>query len=138
MNAYITKYVKLTPAERSEAAVGPPVVKLLQSDPAREVSVFGAVWIKERPRKYVKLVQDIERFERGGAFRVTRRISDPPQLADFAALGFSQEDLESLRTCRVGDCEIKLGRKRAAARFAQAVDWTKPNAAAAAERSPSN
>jgi hypothetical protein len=61
-------------------------VKLLPSDPAREVSVFGAVWIKGSPRDYVKLVQDIENFERGGPFRVTKRISSPPQLSDFAAL----------------------------------------------------
>ena len=39
LNAYITKYVQLTPAERSKMTSGAPVVKLMPSDPAREVAV---------------------------------------------------------------------------------------------------
>jgi hypothetical protein len=132
LNAYLAKYVQLTPAQRNLMLSGAPVVKLLPSDPAREVSVFGAVWIKGAPRDYVKLVQDIEQFERGGPFRVTKRISDPPQAADFAALTLPREDLESLRTCRVGDCEIKLA-ESALLRVRRSVDWSTPNAAAAAE-----
>ena len=133
MDAYITKTVQLTPAERSQLLGGSPVVKLLQSDPAREVAAFGAVWIDGAPGDYVRLVRDIEQFERGGSFLVTKRISEPPQLADFSALKLSQPDLESLRDCRVGDCEIKLG-EPALLRLRQSVDWSKPNAATAAEQ----
>jgi hypothetical protein len=61
------------------------VTKLLDADPTKEVSVFGAVWIDSPAVGYVRLVKDIEQFERGGAFRVTKRIGDPPRLADFAA-----------------------------------------------------
>ena len=132
LNAYITKYVQLTPAERSRMTSGAPVVKLLPSDPAREVAVFGAVWIKGSPREYVKLVKDIEQFERGGPFRVTKRISDPPVPSDFAALKLPEDDLKALRNCRVGDCEIKLA-ESALLRVRQSVDWSKPNAPAAAE-----
>ena len=132
LNAYISKYVQLTPAERSRMTSGAPVVKLLPSDPAREVAVFGAVWIKGSSREYVKLVKDIEQFERGGPFRVTKRISEPPVASDFAALKLPEDDLKSLRTCRVGDCEIKLA-ESALLRLRQSVDWSKPNAAAAAE-----
>jgi len=132
LNAYIAKYVQLTAAQRSQMLAGAPVVKLLPSDPAREVSVFGAVWIKGSPRDYVTLVRDIEQFERGGPFRVTRRISSPPQLSDFAALKLPKEDLESLRSCRVGDCEIKLA-ESALLRVRKSVDWSKPDAAASAE-----
>ena len=122
LNAYITKYVQLQPAERSKLLDGFPVVKLLPSDPAREVAVFGAVWIKGSPREYVRLVKDIEQFERGGPFRVTKRISDPPAPSDFAALKLPEDDLKSLRTCRVGDCEIKLA-ESAVVRVRQSVDW---------------
>ena len=133
MDAYITKNVQLTPAERTRLLGGAPVVKLLKSDPASEVAAFGAVWINGSPADYVRLVRDIEQFEHGGAFLVTKRISDPPQLADFAALKFSPQDLESLRTCRAGKCEIKLG-EAALQRMRESVDWSKPNAAAAAEQ----
>ena len=133
LDAYITKNVKLTPAERTRLLEGAPVVKLLESSPASEVAAFGGVWINGSPADYVRLVRDIEQFERGGAFLVTKRISDPPQLADFSALKFSQQDLESLRTCRAGKCEIKLG-ESALQRIRESVDWSKPDAAAAVER----
>lgn len=133
LDAYITKDVQLTPAERGKMLGGAPVVKLLQSDLAREVAAFGAVWINGAPGDYVRLVRDIEQFERGGNFVVTKRISDPPQLADFSALKLPKEDLESLRNCRVGDCEIKLG-ESALQRLRQSVDWSKPDAASAAEQ----
>jgi len=133
MDAYITKNVQLTAAERSQLLGGAPVVKLLKSDPASEVAAFGAVWISGSPGDYVRLVRDIEQFERGGAFLVTKRISDPPQLDDFSALKFSPQDLESLRTCRSGDCEIKLG-ESALRRIRGSVDWSKPDAAKAVER----
>jgi hypothetical protein len=132
LNAYVTKYVQLTPAERTRLFEGAPVVKLLPSDPAREVAVFGAVWINGAPGEYVRLVRDIEQFERGGAFLMTKRISDPPQLTDFSALTLPQEDLKALRTCRVGDCEIKLG-ESALQRIRQSIDWSKPDAASNAE-----
>jgi len=94
--------------------------------------VFGAVWIKGSPAAYVKLVKDIEQFERGGSFRVTKRISNPPVPQDFAALKLPPEDLVSLKTCKVGDCEIKLA-ESALLRVRKSVDWSKPDAAAAAE-----
>lgn len=133
LNDYLTKHAQLTPAERSRLLGGAPVVKLLASDPAREVAGFGAVWVAGAPGDYVSLVKDIEQFERGGAFLVTKRISDPPQLADFSALKLSEDDLKSLRNCRVGDCEIKMS-ESGLQRIRQSVDWSKPDAASRAEQ----
>lgn len=81
--------------------------------------------------RYVKAVKDIEAFESGGGFKVTKRISAPPRLEDFDALRLPAEDLEDLRSCRVGDCEIKLG-EQALRRFRSEVDWRAPTAREAA------
>jgi hypothetical protein len=78
-DAYLTGTVRLTAPERNALLSGNPVTKLLDSDPTKEVAVFGAVWINASPSRYVEQVTDIERFERGGAFHVTKRISDPPR-----------------------------------------------------------
>jgi hypothetical protein len=72
------------------------------------VAVFGAIWINAPIQRYVEAVQDIENFERGGGFRVTTRISTPPRLEDFADLHLPEDDLGDLRTCRVGNCEMRL------------------------------
>ena len=124
--------MKLTAAERGQLAAGAPVTKLLTADDTTEVSVFGAIWIDAPLQRYTALVKDIETFERGGGFTVTRRISSPPALEDFAELRLPPEDVEDLRTCRVGDCVVKLG-EAAVERFRTEVNWKAGNPQAAAD-----
>jgi hypothetical protein len=129
LDAYITKYVKLTPAQQSQLAGGQPVTKLLDSDPSKEVAVFGAIWVGAPIATYVAAVKDIERLESGGAFRVTKKISAPPRLEDFAQLTVPDDDAADLKACKVGECEIKLGAP-AIERVRREVDWSKPGARA--------
>jgi hypothetical protein len=122
--------VRLSESERNVLLAGDPVAKLLEdSDPSKEVAVFGAVWIKASSGAYVQQVNDIERFESGGAFLVTKRISSPPKAEDFAALDLPDDDMEDLRNCKVGDCKLKLGAPALEKLRAQ-VDWNKPSAKA--------
>jgi hypothetical protein len=66
-----------------------------------------------------------------GGFKITERISAPPRLEDFSAMRLPNEDLDDLRSCRVGDCEVKLG-EQALRRFRSEIYWSAPNARAAA------
>ena len=133
LDSYVRDIVKLTAAEQKQLGGGEPVTRLLDADQSKEVAVFGAIWINAPMRRYVEAVKDIENFERGGGFMVTRRISSPPRLEDFAQLRLSPEDLADLRRCRVGDCEVKLG-EQSLNRFRTQIDWKTPNADAAANR----
>jgi hypothetical protein len=90
------------------------------------------VWIAAPPARYVAAVKDIERFESGGNFLVTKRISATPVLADFSALRLPPDDLADLRTCRVGSCELKLS-EAALARIRREIDWSQPAARSDAE-----
>jgi hypothetical protein len=51
---------------------------------------------------------------------------------DFAQMRLSDEDVKDLRTCRVGECEVKLG-QQALQRFRTEIDWKAPGAKAAAD-----
>jgi len=128
---YLANVVRLTADERQRLVKGQPVTKLLEADQSKEVAVFGAVWMNAPIRRYVDAVTDIESFEKGSGFKVTRRISMPPRLGDFADLRLPDGDLDALRTCRIGDCEVKLG-EGALRRFRSEIDWNAPNARAAA------
>src|SRR5262245_6693384 len=86
LESYLTKYVKLAADQRAQLSAGTPVTKLLDSDPTKEVVVFGGVWIKAPIASYLAAVRDIEHFESGGGFRITKKISSPPKLEDFAKL----------------------------------------------------
>ena len=132
VEAYLNSAGTLSAHERRLLAGGQPVTKLLAADESKEVAVLGAVWIDAPLRKYVEAVTDIEHFENGGAFKVTKRIGEPPQLKDFDALRLPEEDFDDLRTCRMGDCEVKLG-EQALRRFQSDIDWKAPNARHAAD-----
>ncbi len=131
LESYLTSAVKLTGNERQRLFNGEPVTRLLDADESKEVAVFGAVWVNAPMHRYVEAVSDIEAFERGGGFKVTKRIGSPPKLGDFAALHLPDEDLDDLRSCRVGACEVKLG-EQALRRFRSEIDWSAPNARAEA------
>jgi len=132
LERFLGTVVRPTAAERKALVGGAPVTRLLDTDPSREVSVFGAVWIDAPIRRYVEAVQDIEQFERGAAFKVTKRISMPPRVEDFAELQLPKDDVADLRTCRPGDCKVKLGQRGLDA-FRAGVDWTAPDPKAAAD-----
>jgi hypothetical protein len=133
LDEYLKTQVRLTDAERATLTAGAPVTKLLVADPATEVAVFGMVWVAALPRVYVDAVTDIETFERGESFRVTKKISEPARIEDFAALELPDEDLEDLKTCRPGDCELKVS-QASLDRFRKEVNWSKPSARVDAER----
>ena len=111
---------------------GAPVTKLLDADGRGEVAVFGAVWIRGSVAQYVEHVNDIEHFERGGVFTITKRIGDPPRPTDFSQLNLPDQDITALKACRVGDCEVKL-EEAALQRFQSQIDWKRASAASEAQ-----
>jgi hypothetical protein len=132
LDNYLTQVVKLAPQERKELTAGTAVAKLLDVDKSKEVSVFGAIWIDAPMHQYVEAVKDIERFEHGGGFKITKRISEPAGQADFADLHLPKADVDDLRKCRVGNCDVKLG-ESGIERFRSEVDWAGSQAQAGAD-----
>ncbi len=123
LDEYLKTIVRTSAAEYKLLVDGEPITKLLEADPAQEVAVFGAIWINAPIRRYVEAVEDIEEFERGGGFLITKRISSPPRLEDFSDLKLTEEDIKDLRKCKVGDCEVKLSAP-ALKRFREEIDWS--------------
>jgi hypothetical protein len=133
LDSYLKTDVKLTPDEQMQLVAGQPVVKLLETDPTKEVAVFGAVWINAPIARYVAAVKDIENFEKGDDFLVTKRISNPPRLEDFDKLSLPPDDVKDLKTCKVGKCQVKLS-ESALTRIQQESDWSKPTVSADVDR----
>src|SRR5690606_10196561 len=89
--SYFNSAGVLSAGERQQLLAGQPVTKLLASDASKEVAVLGAVWVDAPMDRYIEAVTDIEAFERGGGFTVTKTISNPPRLEDFAAMKLPDE-----------------------------------------------
>jgi hypothetical protein len=133
LDSYLMKDAKLTSAQRTQLLAGEPVTRVLDTDPSHEVAVLGALWVASPPARYIAAVKDIEQFEKGENFLVTKKVSSPPRLEDFAALRIPPDDVADLRSCKVGSCEVKLG-ERALVKLKAEVDWSKPNANADVDR----
>ena len=133
LDSYFRHTIKLSDHDRRQLASGQPVIKLLPSDATKEVAMFGATWINAPVRRYVDAVNDIENFEKSKAFALTRRISAPPRIEDFADLQLPHGDVDGLKKCRVGHCDLKLC-EQAVNRFRTEVNWNAPEADAQATR----
>jgi hypothetical protein len=105
----LTTHFGFTSHDLKTLRAGQPIAKLLPQRLDREIGVAGAIRIARPPAAFVRAFEDIERFESGGGFLLTRRISSPPVPEDFAELTVPPDDVEALRTCRPGKCDVKLG-----------------------------
>ena len=105
----IKAHVKLTPEKQKQLLAGQPVMQLLESDPAKEVAIFGAVWVAAPIARYVDAVKNIEEFEKGRELPRNEAHQQPTQARRLQRLSLPPEDLDDLKTCKVGDCELKLG-----------------------------
>lgn len=127
LEQYLASAVRPTRAERAQLLRGDAITKFLDSDPSQEVAIFGAVWINAPMQRYADAVMEIETLERGGAFTKTRRISRPPQTADFADMTLPADDIADLKACRSGDCEVKATAELLDA-LRSSVDWSEATA----------
>lgn len=116
-----------TSSEIAQARAGQAVAKLLASDGSTDIGAYGVVKIGTQPDRLVAWLKDIAAFRKAAELGLARRLSDPPVMADFSDLSVDQKDLEAIRACRPGRCDLRLG-EAAIQRFQAGVDWKAPDA----------
>jgi hypothetical protein len=102
---------------------GQVVVKVLTTD-RREVAVAGAVRIDGRREALVDRMRTVENLKRSDMVLAVGTFSRPPRADDLHALPFEDYDLD-IRTCRPGDCKVRLSAE-SIARFQREVNWSSP------------
>lgn len=123
----LTERFGFTPAEVGQARGGKAVAKLLPTQDASEVGVFAAVRIEAKADRLASWFMDIANFRKAAELGISRRLSNPLQIGDFADLSLDAGELAALRTCRPGNCDLRLGDK-AIQRFQTEVDWAAADA----------
>jgi len=99
--------VVITPAERQHLDRGQVLVRVLPGQ-EREITVFCAAAFDRGGEALVQGVRRIEELKRGPYVLAIGRFSDPPRIGDLAGLALDEEDLQSIRNCRLSDCAVKL------------------------------
>ena len=100
-------WVELEAADVRNLQAGRIIAK---TAPARgnEIAVFIAGTIDVDPDVFTEAVRDPERLWTSQQVPHVRRFSTPPRLEDLDALHLNAGDVEAIRRCRPGDCDVKL------------------------------
>jgi hypothetical protein len=117
------EYVGLSDDQIDAIRNGKAVAKVLPSRTPDEVFVFGSVYVKSTPDRYLRLASDVEELRKLPGYLAIRKFSDPPKLSDLDGFTLDEEDVQQLKSCKPGHCELQLPTEAMEA-FQQSVNWS--------------
>lgn len=100
-------WIEVTADDRARADRGDTVVRVLPSR-GGEVAVVALAAITVSPEAFAERIHDIEALRTSAHSPATRRFSSPPDLADLDRMDLPPQDVDAIRRCRPGDCDVKL------------------------------
>jgi hypothetical protein len=128
LQAVLKEPLQLSDADLSTLKQGHPLAKTLTSAAPREMTTVGAVRIRgSAMARFVNQFKTLEGFRTSQFILQIEKFGETPQLRDLDKLTLDAEDFESLRSCRVGACDVQLSADDIR-RFSQ-VNWKSPHAA---------
>jgi hypothetical protein len=120
---FFREFVRLDEDQIKEIRNGRAVAKVLDSPTPDEVFVFGSVFVKSTPERYLKLASDLDELRRLPSFLALKKFSDPPRIVDLDGFTLTNDDINDLQHCKPGHCEVQLPTE-AMEQFQQAVNWS--------------
>ena len=130
---FFREYVGLNDEEIAQIRSGKAVAKILDSPTADEVFVFGAIYVQSNPDDYLRLTSDVDSLRKLPNYLAIQKFSDPPRLSDLDGLTLEADDIQKLKTCKPGHCEVQLPSDAMEA-FQRSVEWSAQDAAAQVNR----
>jgi hypothetical protein len=121
-HALLRATAAFTNSELTRLDRGEPIAKVLDTD-RREVAVVGAVRIAGPQAKLFERYRSPSNVKTSDVVMETGRFSNPPVPNDLRDLHFEDYDLDTIRTCKPGDCGVRLS-TRDMERFARDVNWS--------------
>ena len=119
---------QLAPEQITDVQNGKAVAKILPSSKPSDIYVFGAVYIHAKPAAYLQFMQDMNRLKNVSGYLGVGEFSKPPAFGDMAGLSIEQSDIEDLKNCGPGNCELQLPQESMEAARAS-INWKSPSVA---------
>ena len=118
-------------ADFAELQRGEPIATTLSPRHKQELAVYGAVRVQAPPEVFLKSFVETTATRSNPAILEIGQFGSTPALTDLEALTLERRDLEDLKRCTVGNCELKLS-ARMIDQFQKTVDWQSSDYAAQA------
>ena len=125
--------LRLAPADFATLDRGRAVARSLAVGDRREIAAGGAIRLDVPAQFFLQRFVDIVSFKRSPIVRQIGKFHDPPVLEDLSHLSFEPADLDALKACRVGDCDLQLSAEQIR-RVQTSIDWSRPDARARANQ----
>jgi hypothetical protein len=119
-------YGRFSDSELAEVAAGKVAAKLLPTTDQRELAVIGIIRVDVVLSRFTQALRDIEGFKRSSEVLQIGKLSNPPNPRDLQRLTLEPSDVEALRGCRPGNCDVKLAAS-GIRRFGNEIDWASPD-----------
>src|SRR5215510_9425555 len=103
-----------------------PVVRLAPTSDKREVAVTGLVNVNASAEDFLRSYRDSMMQKSNAAILEIGRFGMEPALADLDGLSLDTKDIDDLKECVVGDCQVKLSAPMIE-RFRNEIDWAAPD-----------
>lgn len=125
---FLSKYIGLTANEIEAAKKGTVVTKVLPTTTNDEVAIFGIVAVDAPRDEVVKRVRDVQSFLRTPERSAFGVFATPATVADVSGFVADQGDLDAIKGCKPGDCDVKMPVSNID-EFRKSINWSQPAAA---------
>jgi hypothetical protein len=110
------------PADFAALHQGETIVKLVPITDKREVAVCGLVTLRTDAEQFLRQYLDSMTRPNNSTLLEAGRFGTAPAVADLQQLTIESSDIDDLKQCVAGDCQIKLSAKMID-RFRREVNW---------------
>jgi hypothetical protein len=127
---FLRKVIQLDDAQLAAMDKGEVVTRQLPTADKPEIAAFGVVKAPGTPELLLRLAKDIKRFRQVPQIPEMGLFSTPPRIDDLKGLHHPPDDINALKRCKPGSCDVKLGTE-ALEQMAK-IDWKAADAEAQA------
>jgi hypothetical protein len=106
---FLRKVIQFTDVQFAALEKGEAVIKQLVTTDKAEVAAFGAVKVKGAQDTFLKKIREIHVFRKVPEVLQIGRFSAVPTLEDLQGLTWEASDIDALKRCVPGKCDVKIG-----------------------------
>ncbi|HZI49586.1 MAG TPA: hypothetical protein VFD75_17445 [Pyrinomonadaceae bacterium] len=103
-----------------------PIVRLAPTSDKREIAVSGLVSVRAGVEEFLSSYRESMTQKTDHAILEAGSFSSEPSINDLASLTLDARDIEDLKACVVGDCQLKLSAPMIE-RFRNQIKWDAPD-----------
>jgi len=123
LQRYFRDNIKLSQDQIAAIESGQPLAKALPPRTPAEVFLFGAVYINAAPEAYIQLARDVERLRQLPNYLALGVLAEPPRLSSWNGFSFGSEDIQALKNCKPGNCQIQMPAS-GIEELQRSIDWS--------------